>query len=91
VLGRPEWLFIKLHTHGALPSNSGMLLGEPMRRFLQEATQHYNDGRAFRLHFVTAREFVNVLHAAEDGRTGDPGQFRDYRYRTASPRTVAAG
>ncbi len=81
VAGRPEWVFIKLHTHGAIPENSGMLLGEPMRQFHQQLLAHYNDGRRFRLHYVSARELVNILHAAEEDHHGNPGQFRDYRYR----------
>ncbi len=81
VAGRPEWVFIKLHTHGAIPENSGMLLGEPMRQFHQQLLEHYNDGRGFRLHYVAARELVNILHAAEAGHNGNPGHYRDYRYR----------
>lgn len=81
VVGRLEWVFIKLHTHGAIPANSGMLLGEPMRRFHQFLADGFNDGKRHRLHYVTAREMVNILHAAEDGHAGNPGQFRDYRYR----------
>jgi hypothetical protein len=53
-----------------------MLLGEPMRRF-HELLVHQD----FQLHYVTAREMVNIIHAAEDGKTGSPGAWRDYRYR----------
>ena len=83
VQGRPEWLFIKLHTHGAIPRNSGAFLGDPMRRFHQHLMETYKNGN-FRLHYVTAREMVNIIHAAEDGKTGNPGQFRDYRYLAGS-------
>ena len=83
VVGRPEWLFVKLHTHGAIPRNSGMFLGDAYRRFHEELLANYNDGREFRVHYVTARELVNILHAAEDGHSGNAGQFRDYRYRLA--------
>ena len=58
-----------------------MLLGEPMRQFHQQLLEHYNDGRGLRLHYVTARELVNVVHAAEDGHNGNPGHYRDYRYQ----------
>jgi hypothetical protein len=81
VLGRPEWMFIKLHTHGALPENSAMLLGEPMRHFHDHLKSVCTEGRKFRLHYVTARELVNILHAAEDGKTGNAGSFRDYRWQ----------
>jgi hypothetical protein len=80
VQGRPEWIFIKLHTHGAIPQNSGMLLGDAMRRFHEHLQSAANDGRHWRLHYVTAREMVNILHAAEDGHTSNPGAFRNYRY-----------
>lgn len=81
VAGRPEWVFIKLHTHGAVPRNADVLLGEAMRRFHVHLLANFNDGKRWRLHYVTARELVNILHAAEDGQTGNPGRFRDYRYR----------
>jgi hypothetical protein len=38
--------------------------------------------KGLRLHYVTAREMVNIIHAAEDGRDGNPGAYRDYRYKT---------
>ncbi len=82
VQGRPDWLFIKLHTHGAIPRNSGMFLGEPMRQFHRHLMDNYKDTSRFHLHYVTAREMVNILHAAEDGRDGDPGQYRNYRFRS---------
>jgi len=84
VPGRPEWVFIKLHTHGAPAPASGVFLGEPMRRFHEHLLAEFNDGRKYRVHYVTAREMANIIHAAEDGRTGNPGAFRDFRYRLAS-------
>jgi hypothetical protein len=73
VRGRPEWRFVKLHTHGALPRNSSALLGEPMRRF-----HAWLRTRPERVHYVTARELANILHAAEEGASGDPSRFRDH-------------
>lgn len=78
--GRPGWIFIKLHTHGCKPSNTAMLLGEQMRAFyLSLAAKCEQDARTC-LHFVTAREMVNIIHAGEAGEVGNPGQYRDYRY-----------
>ena len=85
VAGQPNWIFIKLHTHGALPANMPVLLGDPMRRFHEYLLREFNDGKKYRLHYVTAREMVNIIHAAEDGGNGDAGQFRDHRYLTARP------
>jgi hypothetical protein len=80
VAGRPEWVFVKVHTHGALEANAEMLLGPPMERFHQQMLDAFNDGDRYRLHYVTPREMVNIVHAAEAGATGTPGLLRDYLY-----------
>lgn len=86
VQGRPEWVFIKLHTHGCDEEkrNTQMLLGEEMAEFYQHLSDYYNDGKNFRLHYVTARECVNIVLAAQDGVEGNPGLFRNYRLKTDS-------
>jgi hypothetical protein len=81
VEGRPGWLFVKLHTHGAKPENTRMLLGEPMRAFHRTLAEIAAADRSLRFHYVTARELVNILHAAEAGHSGEPGRFRNYRYQ----------
>lgn len=81
VQAQPNWLFIKLHTHGGIPQNMKTLLGDAARRFYEHLKENYNDGKNFRLHFVTAREMVNIIHAAEDGHSGNAGQFRNHRYK----------
>lgn len=81
VAGRPDWLFVKLHTHGAKPANSQMLLGEPMRAFHRSLAALAEADRNLRFHYVSARELVNIVHAAEAGCTGSPGGYRDFRYR----------
>jgi hypothetical protein len=92
VAGRPDWLFIKLHTHGMDPVDNENVLRAPMQQFLAALI----DGAAERkeiLHFVSAREMANILLAACDGREGNPGDYRDYRYklvRTVRPNPAAA-
>jgi hypothetical protein len=81
VEGRPNWVFVKLHTHGAKPENTRMLLGEPMRAFHRALAKLAARDSSICYHYVSAREMVNILHAAETGHSGDPGQFRDFRYR----------
>ena len=81
VEGRPDWLFVKLHTHGAIERNSATLLGEKMHAFHRHLAQRASADEDFRYHYVSARELVNILHAAEDGKQGNPGHFRDYRYK----------
>jgi hypothetical protein len=81
VEGRPNWVFVKLHTHGAKPENTRMFLGEPMRAFHRALARLAARDRTICFHYVTARELVNILHAAEAGHSGNPGLFRDFRYR----------
>jgi hypothetical protein len=78
VEGRPEWVFVKLHTHGAPEDNAEILLGEPMQALHRELTTRYDDGRSWILHYVTAREMFNIAAAAMDGKDGDPNDFRDH-------------
>ena len=80
VSGRPDWLFIKLHAHSMHPSQKESVIGAPMRRFLQELVQGAPD-RKETLHFTSAREMVNIILAACDGREGNPGLYRDYRFK----------
>jgi hypothetical protein len=77
VAGRPDWIFVKVHTHGAPEVQAASLLGEPGRA-LHRALQRYNDGKRFVLHYVTAREMYNVACAAMHGLGGDPAGYRDY-------------
>lgn len=78
VHGRPEWVFVKLHTHGAPERNAAVLLGPKMEALHEDINREFNDGRRYRLHYVTAREMVNIVRAAEAGVDGNPGQYRDY-------------
>lgn len=79
VAGRPEWIFVKVHTHGAPDGEGASLLGDGGRE-MHEALRRYDDRKEWFLHYVTAREMFNVAMAAMDGKTGDPGAYRDYVY-----------
>jgi len=78
VRGRPDWVFVKVHTHGAKPSNADVLLGQPMEDLLACLEARYNDGSEFTLHYVTARELYNIVKAAEAGHSDSPDRYRDY-------------
>lgn len=78
VLGRPDWVFVKVHTHGAPDDQAASLLGDAGRAMHQELTSRYNDGRDWVLHYVTAREMFNIGIAAMAGERGDPALYRDY-------------
>src|SRR6267378_1259256 len=83
VRGRPDWLFIKLHCHGMDPTQKAAVLGSPMRQFLCELVEGAEDRREI-LHFVSAREMVNIILAACDGREGNPVEYRDYHLKRRS-------
>jgi hypothetical protein len=78
VTGRAEWVFVKVHTHGCVPGNAGVLLGGAMRQAHGILQREFNDGRDWRLHYVSAREMFNLVRAAEAGAAGDPGPYRDF-------------
>lgn len=79
VIGRPDWVFVKVHTHGMVPENGRVLFGDVMRKTYEYMQEIYNDGKEWLLHYVTAREMYNILSAAEEGEVGKPGQYRDYK------------
>lgn len=81
VEGRPEWVFVKLHTHGAPDKQGASLLGEGGHALHRVLTSEYNDGRRWILHYVTAREMYNIAIAAMEGRAGDPSAYRDHLLR----------
>jgi hypothetical protein len=85
---RPEWVFVKVHTHGAQEAHTDALLGGGARRLHETLAAHYNDGQRWALHYVTAREMYNVAIAAMAGRSGNPADFFDYQL---APPPIAAG
>ena len=87
VEGRPEWIFIKVHTHGTQERDMDTLLGDSAHAMHQHLEQAYNDGKNYVLHYVTAREVYNIIKAAEAGLSGNPDGYRDY----VLPRPVASG
>ena len=75
VKGRQDWIFVKVHTHGAQSRTT--CLGPETDAMFGRLERRYGRG-GYRLHYVTAREAYNIVRAAEDGLTGDPDNFRDY-------------
>jgi hypothetical protein len=80
VVDCPNWFFVKLHCHSMDPTQHSAVLGDAMHRFLRELVEGANRRSEF-LHFVSAREMVNIILAACDGREGNPGVHRDYRLK----------
>ena len=79
--GRPEWIFVKLHTHGCNPNNIKMHLGGVLESFYKELSSFVRNVPEMSLHFVTARQMANIALAAIGGKSGNPYDYRDFRYR----------
>jgi hypothetical protein len=79
VPGRPEWVFVKVWAHGASTvEDMNEVLAGTYEDGLRHLEAHYNDGKRYILHYVTAREAYNVAKAAFDGKSGDPTAYYDY-------------
>jgi hypothetical protein len=87
VPGRPEWVFIKLATHGM--QNRASFLGAATDA-LFSAMEHWWNRPPFRLHYVTAREAFNIVKAAEAGHHGDPNDYRDFLVARPANRVIAS-
>ena len=77
VKGRPEWLFVKLHTHGMQSSN----IYKDYDNFYQlcsDLDKEIKINSGYRLHYVTAREAYNIAKAAEAGYHGNPNDYRNF-------------
>jgi len=70
VAARPDYYFVKLHTHGANEGNMPVLLGEAMTRFHAGLAERAKRESNFHFHYVSAREMANLALAAESGWSG---------------------
>jgi hypothetical protein len=78
VAGRPDRIFIKLHTHGAPDANREALLGTDLDALFTDAERRYNDGTRYRLHYVSAREMFNIVKATESNAEISLTEARDF-------------
>ena len=80
VKGQPDWIFIKIHTHGTQERDMPLLLteGESVDQMFTYLEEKYNDGDNYKLHYVNSREIFNIIRAAEEGKNGNPNEYRDY-------------
>jgi len=88
VKGRPDWVFVKVHGHGASSeSDVEESLGPHFDQALSHLESRYNDGVQYVLHYVTAREAYNLVRAAVAGEKGDPARYYDWIVKpyTAGP------
>lgn len=78
VPARPDWIFVKLHTHGASEENQAAVLNGPMVRFHAALAERALRDSEFHFHYVTAREMYNLVKAAEAGFQGSVADARDF-------------
>ena len=79
VPGRPEWVFVKVFGHAASSEEDmNETLGPNFESTMRYLESHYNDGKRYVLHYVTAREAYNVARAAAAGKSGDPTEYFDW-------------
>ena len=85
VAGRPDWVFIKVHTHGCKDSNTDMLLGSPMQDFHASLADWHRENTARRYHYVTAWELALLVRAAERGESWQSVLQRDGQQPDRTP------
>jgi hypothetical protein len=71
------------------PRDKEVMLGRAIQEFLRELIDGAQQ-RSETIHFVSARELVNIVLAACDGRDGNPGDYRDYRLKRIRRDMVAS-
>jgi hypothetical protein len=81
VAGRPDWVFVKLYSHGFFDWDQDAMIGGQMRRFMNEVLELSEKTKQFSVYFASAREAFNMVMAAADGHSGSPGRYRDYKLR----------
>jgi hypothetical protein len=63
VAGAEEHVFIKVHTHGAVPATTEMLLAGGLTRLWTELERQYRDRAGCSLHYVTAWEMYERIRS----------------------------
>ena len=81
IVGKPDWVFVKVYTHGLWDDNLKDEHFWNLGIMFNYLEKRYNDGVDYKLHYVTAREMYNIVKAGEAGEGGEPGKYRDYLLR----------
>jgi hypothetical protein len=79
VPGRPDWFFVKLHTHGAPEANQRVLLGAPMVEFHRALAERAGRDPDFAFYYVESSDMYNLVRAAEAGWSGSVAEARDHQ------------
>ena len=81
VKNRPEWIFVKLYCHGFFDHDQSASIGDDAVKFFNRTIENGEKTGDYKVYFASAREAFNMVLAAIDGKTGTPGEYRDYRLR----------
>jgi hypothetical protein len=84
---RPEWVFVKIHTHGTQERDMDTLLGDAATHAPSSGAQ-LQRWQALRAALRHGREVYNIIKAAEAGLTGNPHDYRDYELPPPGVRVV---
>lgn len=82
VRGKSDWIFVKLYCHGFFDHDQSACIGDDARRFFSSIIDHGATTGDYKVWFASARESMNMVLAAVDGANGEPGDYRDYRFRS---------
>lgn len=82
VEGKSDWVFVKLYCHGFFDKDQSTCIGERAKRFFSEIIEEGEKTSNYKVYFATAREAFNMVSAAIDGKSGSPGEYRNYRMKT---------
>lgn len=78
VVGRSDWVFVKLYCHGFFDHDQSACIGDEAKRFFAELVETGDKTGKYAIHFASAREAFNIAMAANEGREGSPNQYRDH-------------
>ena len=54
VKGRPEWIFVKVYTHGTQQTKGNSFFANELDRMFAYLEKTYNEGKSYKLHYMTA-------------------------------------
>ena len=78
IKGKPNFRFIKLHTHAGREMRWDANFGKTADKAFGYMEERYNDGKKYLLHYVTARQMYNCLKVLEAENTFPVNIGRDF-------------
>lgn len=79
IAGAPEHIFIKLYTHGTQEQNIQMFFDDNGLKNLFLCIEEYKEKNNVEIHYLSAREMVNVIFAIEKGEIDYEYSMREFK------------